>query len=171
MPITLIIREGRPDDVPAVHAALTAMAEHIGQGGHMTSTPDDLARHAFGETPAVFIAVAEAQGRFAGMCLHFPIYSTWMGGPGVYIQDLYVDPAFRGRQVGEALLRHVARLSRRRGGIYLRLSVDADNVGAQRFYRRIGIRHAEWEQVHKITGPAFLAFCDGMPIPDEGDGG
>lgn len=159
----LHVRAGRPDDVPVVHAAILALADHVGGTGHVTGTPDDIARGAFGATPGIAIEIAEMDGAFAGMCLHFPIFSTWMGCSGVFVQDLYVDPAFRGRNVGEAMLRHVARQSRAAGGGYLRLSVDTDNLAAQRFYNRLGIRHSDYEQIHKITGPEFQAFCDDDP--------
>jgi ribosomal protein S18 acetylase RimI-like enzyme len=156
----LSIRPGRPDDVPAVHGAILALARHVGGEDHVLSVPDDLLRHAFCDDPHVAVAIAEIGSAFAGMCLHFPIYSTWMGRPGVFVQDLFVDPSHRGRKVGEALLRHVARLSRDRGGVYLRLSVDTDNLSAVRFYERLGIRHSDYEQIQKITGDDFVAFCE-----------
>lgn len=157
----VVIRSGRRDDVQRIHRAILALAEHIGAPDHVTSTPDDLTRHAFGDEPSLSIEIAEIAGEFAGMCLHFPIFSTWMGRPGVFVQDLYVEPKFRGLKVGEALLRHVARLSRAKGGAYLRLSVDTDNSNAQAFYNRLGITHSDYEQIHKVMGDAFFAFCDG----------
>jgi ribosomal protein S18 acetylase RimI-like enzyme len=155
------IRPGRPDDIPRIHAAILALAGHVGAPHQVTSTPDDLMRHAFGEVRLLSSEIAEIGSEFAGMCLHFPIFSTWMGRPGVFVQDIYVEPKFRGSKVGEALLRHVARLCRARGGRYLRLSVDADNLGAQGFYNRLGIMRSEYEQIHRIMGDDFLAFCDG----------
>lgn len=157
---TLVIRPGRPDDVPRIHASILALARHVGGEGHVTGTPDDLLRHGFGEAPHFASEIAEVGGAFAGMCLHFPIFSTWMGGPGVFVQDLYVEPAMRGLRVGEALLRHVARASRAKGGVYLRLSVDTDNLSAVGFYDKLGIRHSDYEQIHKITGDDFVAFCE-----------
>ncbi len=155
------IRPGRPDDIERIHEAILALADHVGAPHQVTSTPDDLMRHAFGEVRLISAEMAEISGEFAGMCLHFPIFSTWMGRPGVFVQDIYVEPKFRGSKVGEALLRHVARLCRARGGGYLRLSVDADNLGAQGFYNRLGIMRSEYEQIHRIMGDDFFAFCDG----------
>ena len=99
-------------------------------------------------------------GEFAGLCLHFPIFSTWMGRPGVYVQDLYVEDRFRGRRIGERLLRRVARQCRKAGGVYLRLSVDTDNATAKAFYERLGIAWSSYEQTQKIVGDAFFAFAD-----------
>jgi len=164
------IRPGRPDDVRRIHQAIRALADHIGAPYQVTSTPDDLLRHTFGEAPLLSAEIAEVGGAFAGMCLHFPIFSTWMGKPGVFVQDIYVEPAYRGLKVGEALLRHVAAACRAKGGGYLRLSVDTDNLGAQAFYNRIGILRSEYEQIHRIMGDDFLAFCEGKrPQPSGQD--
>lgn len=156
----VVIRPGRAEDVPRIHDFILALARHVGGEGHVTSSHDDLLRHGFGEAPQFSTEIAEVDGVFAGMCLHFPIFSTWMGGPGVFVQDLYVEQAARGRRVGEALLRHVARASRAKGGIYLRLSVDNDNLSAIGFYEKLGIRHSDYEQIQKISGEDFVAFCD-----------
>lgn len=156
----IVIRRGTIGDAGVIHAAIRDLSRHLGSEDHVLSSEDDLRRYGFGEHPAFFADLAEIGETVAGICLHFPIFSTWMGRPGVYIQDLYVSPQFRGLKVGETLLRHVARLSRAAGGVYLRLSVDTDNVNAQAFYEKLAIRRAEYEQVHKITGEAFNAFCD-----------
>jgi len=159
MAARVAIRAGTRDDVATVHAAILELAGHIGAPDHVESVPADLER---GFDAGQFaIEIAEIDGDFAGMCLHFPIFSTWMGYPGVYVQDLYVAKTHRGAGVGEALLRHVARQSREKGGGYLRLAVDTDNDGAVAFYEKLGIRHSEYEQVQKVTGADFIAFCEG----------
>ncbi|ANT51652.1 GNAT family N-acetyltransferase [Mesorhizobium amorphae] len=155
-----VIRPGRVDDVDTMHAALLRLGTHIGAHHEITSTPDDLRRYGFGEKPAFSALIAEVGGEFAGLCLHFPIFSTWMGRPGVYVQDLYVEHRFRGRRIGERLLRRVARDCRKEGGVYLRLSVDTDNETAKAFYERLGIAWSDYEQVQKIVGEAFFAFAD-----------
>ena len=113
-----------------------------------------------GQIVAKQLWIAEVDGVFAGLCLHFPIFSTWMGRPGVYVQDLYVEDRFRGKRIGEGLLRRVARECRRDGGVYLRLSVDTDNEIAKAFYERLGIGWSSYEQTQKIIGEAFFAFAD-----------
>lgn len=160
-PRKIVIRRAEIGDAGVIYAAIRDLSRHLDSEDHVLSSEDDLRRYGFGEQPLYFADLAEIDGENAGVCLHFPIFSTWMGRPGVYIQDLYVNPQFRGLKVGETLLRHVARLSRAAGGVYLRLSVDTDNVNAQAFYEKLAVRRAEYEQVHKITGEAFDAFCDG----------
>jgi len=110
-------------------------------------------------TSAFTSLIAEVDDTFAGLALFFPIFSTWLGKPGVYVQDLYVDEAFRGRGIGEVLLRHVASWSMTRGGVYLRLAVDRDNVAAQRFYDRLGIGWIEADRDHGAYGDAFARLA------------
>ncbi|RWA62340.1 MAG: GNAT family N-acetyltransferase [Mesorhizobium sp.] len=162
MPVvsTVNIRLGRIDDAETIHAALLRMSGHAGAHQEITSTADDLRRYGFGEKPAFSTLIAEVDGEFAGLCLHFPIFSTWMGRPGVYVQDLYVEDRFRGRRIGEKLLRRVAKECRAAGGVYLRLSVDTDNETAKAFYERLGIGWSSYEQTQKIVGDAFFAFAD-----------
>ncbi|MET3597795.1 ribosomal protein S18 acetylase RimI-like enzyme [Mesorhizobium shonense] len=160
MPAPVTLRPGRIEDVETIHAALLRLGTHIGAHQEITSTPDDLRRYGFGEKPAFSTLIAEVGGEFAGHCLHFPIFSTWMGRPGVYVQDLYVEDRFRGRRVGEKLLRHVAKECGAAGGVYLRLSVDTDNEPAKAFYEKLGIGWSSYEQVQKIVSgaPGHLAI-------------
>lgn len=161
-----VFRPGTVDDVETIHAALLKLGTHIGAHQEITSTSEDLRRYGFGEKPAFSTLIAEVGGEFAGLCLHFPIFSTWMGRPGVYVQDLYVEDRFRGRKIGERLLRRVAAQCREQGGVYLRLSVDSDNEGAKAFYERLGIAWSSYEQTQKIIGDAFFAFAD---APENGE--
>ena len=156
----LTIRPARPDDVEAIHAALVGIGQTVGEVHKIKSTPEDIRRDGFGANAHFSTLIAEIDSEFAGMCLYFPIYSTWMGKPGAYVQDLFVDPKFRGLKIGEALLRRLAREVRDRGGAYIELAVDTGNHGAQRFYERIGITHRSDDQVHRITGDAFFAFAN-----------
>ena len=156
----LTIRPARPDDADRIHTALVGIAETVGELHKMTSTPDDIRRDGFGPRAHFQTLIAEIDSTFAGMCLYFPIYSTWMGRPGAYVQDLFVAGQFRGHGVGEKLLRRLARDVRSRGGAYIELAVDAGNVAAQRFYERVGITRRADDQIHRITGEAFFAFAD-----------
>lgn len=155
----LTIRLAEAKDADLIHAALLAMARAMGDEDKITSTSSDIRKHGFGDHPAFEVLIAELDGAFAGLCLTFPSFSTWRGEPGIYVQDLYVDDAFRGRRIGEKLLRAVARRAKAKGAGYLRLSVDIDNKTAEAFYERLGITHSTNEHVHMIRGDAFDAFA------------
>ncbi len=157
-PEVVVIRSAMPDDAEVVHAAIVKMAG--GVADRIGSTPEDLRRHGFGPGRAFAGLIAEVGGEFAGMCLYFPSFSTWRGTPGVYVQDIFVEPRFRGRNVGERLIRRVASLTREQGGAYLRLAVDTDNASAQAFYERLGIDRYPADRIHAAYGEAFLALCE-----------
>lgn len=152
------IRPAVAADADAIHAAIVRLGTTLGQADKIASTADDLRRFGFGGEPAFHGLIAEIDGQFAGVALFFPIFSTWLGRPGVFVQDLHVDEAFRGHGIGESLIGAVARWSHTRGGVYLRLSVDATNIRAQKFYQRIGISHRAGEREHGAYGDAFQAL-------------
>lgn len=154
----LTIRPAQPEDVDNIHAALVGIAETVGELHKMTSTPDDIRRDGFGERPHFSTLIAEIDSSFAGMCLYFPIYSTWRGQPGAFVQDLFVAKDFRGMRIGEHLLRHLARTVRDRGGGYIELQVDAGNLTAQHFYQRIGMER-DADHVYQFMGESLMAFA------------
>ena len=154
------IRPGRIEDADNIHAALLGIAETVGETHKIASTPEDIRRCRVGLQSGLAALIAESGSGSAGMCLCFPICSGWMGRPGIYVQDLFVHDRFRGLKVGERLLRHLARLSKETGGIYLQLSVDTGNTRAQAFYERLGIERSHNEQVHKILGEAFFRLAE-----------
>lgn len=153
------IRLALVDDAETIHAGLREMAAGMKAGPKFVSTVEDIRHHGFGAAAAFEVLIAEADNAFAGLCLTFPSFSTWMGTPGIYVQDLFVADAFRGRRIGERLLHAAARRGREKGARYMRLSVDAENIRAQAFYDRIGIRHSRDELIHMIKGADFDAFA------------
>lgn len=157
--MTLRIRPAEIGDAEAMHACLRAIGRHLGMEQRIASTPDDLRRFGFGEKAQFETLIAESDQKFAGMCLFFRSFSTWRGVPGAYVQDLFVAEEFRGRGVGEALIRATAKHVRDTGGAYLRLSVEAGNESARAFYERIGLKRAETERIHAAYGDAFLALA------------
>lgn len=155
----VVVRLAELADAEQIHAAIRAMGEGLGTAGKISSSVEDFRRYGFGPDAAFTSLIAEVDEGFAGLALFFPVFSTWLGKPGVYVQDLYVDEAFRGRGVGEVLLRHVASWSMARGGVYLRLAVDRDNVAAQRFYQRLGIGWIEADRDHGAYGDEFARLA------------
>lgn len=152
------IRPAVAADSDAIHAAIVRLGNALGQADRVAGTADDLRRFGFGTDPAFHGLIAEIDGAFAGMALFCPIFSTWLGRPGVFVQDLYVDDAFRGRGVGQRLIGATAARSAERSGVYLRLSVDATNIRAQKFYERIGVSYRDSEREHGAYGDAFQAL-------------
>lgn len=157
------IRSASVEDAEDIFSALVGIAETVKELHKLKSSVDDIRRFGFGETPAFEVLIAEIDGRFTGCCLYFPSFSTWIGRPGVYVQDFYVADEFRGKGIGERLLQRLASVTRKRGGCYIRLAVDTQNFRAQAFYARAGIKHSDTEQIHAAYDTAFDALADADP--------
>ncbi|ATU94729.1 GNAT family N-acetyltransferase [Phyllobacterium zundukense] len=158
--MAVAIRQATIDDAALLHQAILKLAESMDAVERVKSTPDALRRHGFGGDPAFEALIAEIDGAFAGMCLYFPSFSTWRGKPGIYVQDIFVEERFRGRKIGERLLQAAAERGLAKGAAYLRLSVEADNHGAQGFYTHLGIEWSRSERIHGIYGDAFAALAE-----------
>jgi len=152
------IRRAVAADAAALHAMVTAIAAATGDAGKVTSRPEDFLRLGFGDRPAFEALIAEHDGRPVGLSLFFTSFSSWRGATGLYVQDLYVDPAMRGGGLGRRLLAATAAIARARGGRYLRLSADAGNAAAHAVYGRTGFAHAAAERIFVLAGEAFAAL-------------
>ena len=113
MPTT--IRTAGPDDAPAVHALITALAEYEREPDAVESTPDVIRRQLADPRPPFECLLAEADGEVVGFALFFPTYSTWLGRQGLWLEDLFVLESHRYRGIGRALLTRVAHLAVSRG--------------------------------------------------------
>jgi ribosomal protein S18 acetylase RimI-like enzyme len=154
------IRFATIDDADSIFSALVGIAETVKEMHKLKSTADDIRRFGFGEAPAFETLIAEIDGRFAGCCLYFASFSTWIGRPGVYVQDFYVADELRGQGVGERMLQRLAALTRKRGGRYIRLAVDTENYRAQAFYTRVGVKRSDTERVHMARDEDFDRLAD-----------
>lgn len=159
-PSEITFRRAQREDCAEIMRALTLLAQSIGVAERLQSTQQDLEEGGFGPNPCFRVTLAEIDGRPAAMCLHFPTFSTWLGKPGLYVQDLFVYEPYRSARVGAQLLRHVAQEGRRDGYTHIKLTVDEGNEGAARFYQRHGFAAGTDEYIYKLTGAAFDHFCD-----------
>ncbi len=112
----------------------------------------------FAPQPAVWCHIAEVDGEVAGFALWYLTFSTWVGRHGIYLEDLFVRPAFRGRGVGVALLRTLARTAAERGYQRVEWAVLDWNQPAIDFYRRAGARPMDEWTVFRLTGDALTSF-------------
>ncbi|MDV7144891.1 GNAT family N-acetyltransferase [Tropicimonas sp. TH_r6] len=135
----MTIRSATATDAEAITGMLRRLAEETGDGARFASTPEAIRTHGFADAPLFETLLAERQGTAAGMALFFPHFSTTLGAPGVYVQDLWVAPEARGIGIGAALLAAVARRATIEwGAAYLALSRHVHNDGAAAFYARLG---------------------------------
>ncbi len=157
------IRAAEPRDATAIVGLIARLAaferlEHL-----VEVTPESLAPHLFGDRPAAEALVAERDGRIVGFALYFTNFSTFLGKPGLYLEDLFVEPPWRGRGIGRALLRRLGRLAVERGCGRFEWSVLDWNEHAIGFYQSMGAAvMPEW-RICRVTGDALAAFADTPP--------
>ena len=134
-------------DVPAIHGLIVELAVYEREPDAVAITEADLLRDGWGASPHFTCLVAEDAGRVCGFALYHPTYSTWQGR-SLYLEDLYVQPAHRGRGIGTALLARVAAEAVKQDCARLDWSVLTWNEAALRMYERIGaLRMEEWRRM------------------------
>jgi len=154
------LRPAGPHDVGALVRLIRGLAEFEKLTHLLQVTPEKLALHLFGAKPVVEAVVAERAGRVVAFALFFTNFSTFLAQPGLYLEDLFVEPAERGQGIGQALLEHLARLAASRGCGRFEWSVLDWNEGAIRFYQRMGATVMPDWRICRIAGPALAAFAD-----------
>jgi len=155
MTMSLTIRPAAPADAGLVLAFIRELAEYERLAHEVVATERDIAEALFGPTPRVFADIAEWNGDPAGFALWFYNFSTFRGRHGLYLEDLFVRPAFRGHGIGKGLLQHLARRCMAEGLARLEWWVLDWNEPALAFYRSIGaVPMNEWT-VQRVTGDAL----------------
>ena len=149
------IRPATERDAPIILDMIKALADYEKLAHAVTATEQTIRDSLFGAQPAAEVLIASVGGEPAGFALFFHNYSTFLGRRGLYLEDLFVKPAYRGHGIGRALLEHLARLASDRRCGRFEWSVLDWNEPAIRFYEKLGasILH-EWKLV-RVTGPAL----------------
>jgi len=150
-----VLRPAEPRDLVAIVGLITELAEFENLVHLVQATPDKLAPHLFGPEPAAECVVGEIDGHVVAFALFFTNFSTFLARPGLYLEDLYVQPAHRGTGLGQALLLHLARLAAERGCGRFEWSVLDWNVNAIRFYEKMGATVLPDWRICRITGEAL----------------
>lgn len=155
-PFTL--RPAAPADLPAIVGLIRELAEFEHLAHLVVVTPESLHPQLFGPKPAAEAVVAEVGAQVVGFALFFTNFSTFLGRPGLYLEDLYVQPAHRGTGLGRALLQHLGALAVARGCGRFEWSVLDWNENAIRFYEKMGATvMPEW-RICRVTGEALADF-------------
>ena len=152
------VRPARLEDVNAIVGLIRELAEFEKLSHLVEVTPQTFRPHLFGPKPVAEALVAEVGDEVVAFALFFTNFSTFLGRPGLYLEDLYVQPAQRGKGIGEALLKQLAKLAVQRGCGRFEWSVLDWNEGAIRFYEKMGATvMPEW-RICRVTGDALRQF-------------
>jgi GNAT superfamily N-acetyltransferase len=157
--MSLVLRAATPADVPLIRDLIEGLADYERLRHECIATDALLHAGLFGERPYAEVVIAEWDGASAGFALFFHNFSTFLARPGIYLEDLFVRPAHRGRGVGKALLRHLAQLAVARECGRLEWSVLDWNVDAIGFYEKLGARAQDEWTVYRVTGDALTLLA------------
>lgn len=165
--MTVTIRPATRGDIPQILNFIRALATYERATEAVIATEAGLERDGFGPNPFYFCLIAEYDGKAAGFALYFFNYSTWLGRPGIYLEDLFVKPELRGQGIGKALLERLAAIAVEKSCLRLEWEVLDWNTPAIDFYRAMGAEFLdEWRTV-RVTGEAIkrLAKIPGNSSP------
>jgi GNAT superfamily N-acetyltransferase len=151
------VREAQSSDIDQIHRLIVDLATYERAPDEVKATPDQLRAALFGPQPAAFALVAEVNEMVVGFALYFRNFSTWEGVHGLYLEDLYVMPEYRGSGLGKAMLRSLAALAVERGYARVEWEVLDWNKPSIEFYRSLGAVPMEEWTVYRLSGPALGA--------------
>ena len=154
------IRPATINDVPQILSFIQGLAQYENLTAEVTATEERLRATLFpaNERPAAECVLAFFGDAPAGFALFFSNYSTFLAKPGLYLEDLFVSPEWRGRGVGKALLLHLARLANQRGCGRMEWTVLDWNAPAIAFYEGLGARRLREWQICRLTGPSLEQY-------------
>ncbi len=158
--IARMIREAAESDVPLIMQFIRDLAEYERLADRVTATEEILRRTLFGNPRFAEVLIAEEDGVPAGFALFFHNYSTFLGQPGIYLEDLFVRQERRGRGYGKLLLGRLARIARDRGCGRVEWAVLDWNAPSIAFYRSIGAVSLDDWKIMRLTGEAMKRMSD-----------
>jgi GNAT superfamily N-acetyltransferase len=160
-PSSIEIAPATPADVPMVLTLITALAEYEKLRHEVVATEASLHQALFGPKPGAEAIIARADGTAAGFALFFHNFSTFKGKRGLYLEDLFVLPEFRGRSIGKALLQYLAQLALQRDCARFEWAVLDWNRPARDFYESLGAEAKSDWIIHRVSGPALQRLASG----------
>jgi len=157
--IDVRIEPVREQDVPLLLRLIKGLADYERLSGEVIASEADIHATLFGPTPSAEAVLAYVGADAVGFAVWFYNYSTFVGRPGLYLEDIFVLPPWRGRGIGRALLGHLARLAVARGCGRMEWAVLDWNEPAIRFYRRIGAQAMNGWTVYRLAGDALTRLA------------
>ena len=158
--MSLTIRPASPEDASAIYDMIYELALYEKAPQEVVTTPDEIRETLFGAGSNTEALICEIAGKIVGYAVFFTSYSTWLGRNGIYMEDLYISPDYRGQGAGRAMLKQIAQYAVQRRCGRLEWSVLDWNQPAIDFYLSIGaLPQSEWVR-YRLDGDALLRFAE-----------
>ena len=158
--MSLAIRAAVPADSALIFALVRELADYEKLSGDVDATPEAIAAALFAREPRLFCDIAEWNGEPAGFAVWFLNFSTFRGRHGIYVEDLFVRPAFRAKGIGKALMARLARRCVDEGWARFEWAVLDWNAPSIEFYRSIGAQVMDEWRICRLSGEALQAFAN-----------
>jgi diamine N-acetyltransferase len=158
--VSLAIRAARPADSALIFALVRELADYEKLSGEMDATPEVIAAALFAREPRLFCDIAEWNGEPAGFSVWFLNFSTFRGRHGIYVEDLFVRPAFRVKGIGKALMARLAKRCVDEGWARIEWAVLDWNAPSIAFYKSIGPQVMDEWRICRLSGEALQAFAN-----------
>lgn len=155
-----MIRDAQPSDTGELLRLIKALALYEKEPEAVQATESDLRRALFGPDPKVFAMVAEVDGAVVGIAIYFLSFSTWTGRHSLYLEDLFVEPGFRGRGLGRDLVAALARKALDLGCARMEWAVLDWNEPAIGFYRALGARPMDGWTLYRLSGEPLASAVE-----------
>jgi GNAT superfamily N-acetyltransferase len=159
--VTFRIEPARERDVPLILDLIKGLAVYEKLADQVVATEDGLRASLFGPNPAAEVVIAYAEQEAVGFALYFHNYSTFLGRRGLYLEDLFVRPEWRGRGAGRALLTHLARLAAERDCGRFEWTVLDWNEPAIAFYKSLGAKALEDWTIFRLADESLSRLAGG----------
>jgi GNAT superfamily N-acetyltransferase len=154
-----MIREAKISDVQAIHDLIVELAIYEKEPDAVVASVEDIKENLFGTDPVAYCHVAEVDGQVIGIAIWFLNYSTWLGKAGLYLEDLFVKPEFRGSGLGLQLMKTLAQLCVDRNYERFQWWVLDWNEPSIHFYKSIGAEAMDEWTVYRLSGSALKSFA------------
>ena len=155
----MTIRPATIDDTDEILALIYELAVYEKAPEEAKATREQIIESFFGESPKVFCEIVEVDGAIAGLAIWFLNYSTWQGKHGIYLEDLFIRPQYRGKGFGKALLKHLAAICEERGYGRFQWWVLDWNTPAIEFYRSLGAKPMDSWTVYRVSEESLTALA------------
>ena len=155
MDTKIFIRSATENDIPVIFALIKELAEFEKLADQIKTSEDELRNNLFGKDRFVEILLAEYEQKVVGQALFFKNFSTFLGRPGIYLEDLYVKPDMRGKGIGKALLDKIISIAKERNYGRVEWSVLDWNEPAIDFYKKIGAKPLDDWTIFRLTADRF----------------
>jgi GNAT superfamily N-acetyltransferase len=156
----LSIRPATPEDLPLIASLVRELAEYEKLAHQAVATETDFAESLFGPHPKAYALIVEQDGQPAGFAIYFYNYSTFLGRPGIYVEDVFIRPAFRRGGFGRAIFKYLAQKAVAENCGRMEWWVLDWNEPAIRFYAGLGAAPMDEWTVQRLTGDALKSFAE-----------